>query len=57
VFLRRRQMRKNKAPRIASAIGIPTPTPTFRPRFELEGLPPAGMIDAVSGFAVSLTSK
>lgn len=38
VDFRRRKMRKRTAPRIASAKGTPTPTPTLRPRFELDPL-------------------
>jgi hypothetical protein len=45
-FLRRRKRRKRRAARIARAMGIPTPTPTFRPRFELDEPPPLATANA-----------
>jgi hypothetical protein len=52
-------MRKRRAPRMASAMGMPTPTPTLRPRLELD-LPPlllllriaAALPDIVVSFAI-----
>jgi hypothetical protein len=42
---------------MASAMGMPTPTPTFRPRFELEWLPPLDRIVEEPAGVVSLITK